>query len=98
MDLRNQDFVALVKHMRERFDISIEEAHDRILADETLRRLIAMRINSDSECRRQALRDLRDHGDASRFVMTGGPLPFDTGWRADIKRAGDAVITRDYDA
>jgi hypothetical protein len=67
MDLRNQDFVALVKHMRERFDISIEEAHDRILADETLRRLIAMRINSDSECRRQALRDLRDHGDASRL-------------------------------
>jgi hypothetical protein len=34
MDIQNRDFVELVKRTREKFDVSIEEAHNIIFADE----------------------------------------------------------------
>jgi hypothetical protein len=59
MDFRNREFVELVKQTREKFGASIEEAHDLIFADDEVRRLVAIRINRESECQKQAIADLR---------------------------------------
>jgi hypothetical protein len=45
MELQNRDFIRLVKRTREKFGVSISEAHDLIFADEEMRRLVAWRIN-----------------------------------------------------
>lgn len=76
MDIANQDFIQLVKRTREKFGVSIDGAHDLIFADEEMRRLIARRINHDPECQKQALRDMRDKGDSSRFVEIEGKIRF----------------------
>ncbi len=76
MDIANQDFIQLVKRTREKFGVNIDDAHDLIFADEEMRRLIARRINHDPECRKQALRDMRDKGDNSRFVEIEGKIRF----------------------
>src|SRR3954451_16321990 len=67
VDFRNRDFIQLVKRTREKFGVSIDEAHDMICADEELRRLIAWRANHDQECRKQALWVMRHKCDQSRF-------------------------------
>ena len=79
MDLRNRDFIALVKRTREKFGVSIAEAHDLICADDEVRRFIAIRTNRDPECRAQAIRDLRDQGERSRFVRQGDRIIFRRG-------------------
>ena len=71
MEFQNQDFIQLVKRTGEKFGISLDEAHDLIFADEEMRRLVAWRINHDSECRKQAMWDLRHKGCRSRFVRDG---------------------------
>lgn len=76
MDIANQDFIQLVKRTREKLGVNIDDAHDLIIADEEMRRLIARRINHDPECRKQALRDMRDKGDNSRFVEIEGKIRF----------------------
>ena len=76
MDFRNRDFIQLVKRTREKFGVGLEEAHDMIFADEEMRRLAALRINRDPECRKQALRDIRQKGDRSRFVREGDRIRF----------------------
>lgn len=76
MDLRNSDFIQLVKRTREKFGVSIQEAHDRIFLDEEARRLAAARINRDPECRKMALYDIRTNGDHSRFVRDGDQIRF----------------------
>jgi hypothetical protein len=69
MDFRNWDFVELVKQTRQKFGVSIEGAHDLIFADDEVRRLVAIRINREPECRKQAIADLRRNGDRSRFII-----------------------------
>ena len=76
MDIANQDFIQLVKRTREKFGVSIDGAHEMIFADEEMRRLVARRINHDPECRKQALRDMRDKGERSRFVEIAGKIRF----------------------
>ncbi len=76
MEIANRDFVQLVKRTREKFGVSIERAHDLIFADEEMRRLVALRINGDPECRKQALWDIRDKGDRSRFAEVDGKIRF----------------------
>ena len=76
MDFQNHDFTQLVKRTRQKFGVSIDEAHDMILADEEVRRLVAWRINHDSECRKQALWDLRHKGKHSRFIRDGDRISF----------------------
>ena len=76
MEIANQDFIQLVKRTREKFGVSIDGAHDLIFADEEMRRLVARRINHDPECRRQALLDLREKGDQSRFIEVEGKIRF----------------------
>lgn len=76
MGLQNRDFVQLVKQTREKFSVSIDEAHDMIFADEEMRRLVAWRVNHDRECRKQALWDLRHKGDQSRFMREGKRIRF----------------------
>lgn len=76
MELSNRDFIELVKRTREKFAVSIQEAHDMIFADEEMRRLVAWRINYNQECRKQALSDLRHNGEQSRFVRDGERLRF----------------------
>ena len=70
------DFVELIKRTRVKFGVSIQEAHDLIFADEEMRRLAAIRINREPECRKQAAYDLRQHGEQSRFVRDGESLVF----------------------
>jgi len=43
-----------MKRTREKFGVSIDEAHDMIFADEEMRRLVAWRINHNQECRKRA--------------------------------------------
>jgi hypothetical protein len=79
MEFENRDFIQLVKRTREKFGVSIEEAHDLIFADAEMRRLVAWRINHDAECRKQALWDIRHKGDQSRFVREGDSIRFRKG-------------------
>jgi len=76
MDIVNRDFSQLVKRTREKFGVSIDGAHDLIFADDEMRRLVARRINHDSECRKQALWDMRKKGDQSRFIEVDGKIRF----------------------
>jgi hypothetical protein len=76
MEFQNHDFILLVKRTRQKFGVSIDEAHDLIFADEEMRRLVAWRINHDSECRKQALWDIRHKGEKSRFVRDGERIRF----------------------
>ena len=54
MEFQNRDFIQLVKRTREKFNVSIDEAHDMISADEEMPRLVAWRINHNDDCRKQA--------------------------------------------
>ena len=76
MAFENRDFVQLVKRTREKFGVSIQGAHDKIFADEEMRRLAAWRINHDSECRKEALSDMQIHGKESRFIREGDRIRF----------------------
>ena len=76
MDFRNRDWIELVKATREKLGVSLEDAHDLILADEEIRRLVALRINRDPECRKMASQDIRYHGAASRFKRDGDRIKF----------------------
>lgn len=76
VEFQNRDFIQLVKRTREKFGVSIDEAHDMIFADEEMRRLVAWRINHDQECRSQALWDMRNKGRRSRFVSDGERISF----------------------
>lgn len=76
MEFENSDFIRLVKRTREKFGVSIEEAHDLIFADKEMRRLVARRINHDPECRKLALQDLYKKGEESRFVRDGDRIRF----------------------
>ena len=71
-DFGNSEWIQLVKRTREKFGVSLNKAHDLILADEEMRR----RINHDSECRKQALWDMRHKGRRSRFVRNGDRIRF----------------------
>jgi hypothetical protein len=83
MEFRNRDFIELVKRTRETFGVSIQEAHDLIFADEGIRRLVALRINRDQECRKLVVFDIRQHGEQSRFARDGDRFVFR---RADGQR------------
>ena len=76
MTLRNTDWIQLVKRTREKFGVSIDEAHDLILADDEVRRLVARRINLDAQCRKLALNDIGRKGEQSRIVRDGDRLAF----------------------
>ena len=76
VDVRNRNFIELVKRTREMFGVSIAEAHDLIFADDEVRRLIAIRVNRDPECRAQAVRDLCELGEHSRFIWRGDRIIF----------------------
>lgn len=75
-DFDSGDWIRLVKRTREKFGVSLEEAHDLILADEEMHRLVAWRINHDPQCRKQALWDMRHKGRRSRFVHDGDRIRF----------------------
>ncbi|MCJ2184992.1 hypothetical protein MTR62_20220 [Novosphingobium sp. 1949] len=75
-DLGEREWLELVKRTREKFGVSIQEAHDRIFADEEMRRLVAPRINSVPACRKMATRDLARHREKSRFTRHGDRLRF----------------------
>ena len=79
MEFQNRDFIQLVKRTREKFGVSIDEAHDMIFADEEMRRLVAWRINHNEDCRKQALWDVRHNGSASRFIRDGDRVCFRRG-------------------
>lgn len=79
MDYQNRDFIQLVKRTREKFGVSLDEAHDMIFADEEMRRLVTWRINHDRDCRKQALSDMRHKGSGSRFVRDGDRISFRRG-------------------
>ena len=76
MDFQNRDWIELVKRTREKFQATIQEAHDLILNDAEMRRLVAWRINHDPECRKLALSDMRQNGELSRFVREGDRIRF----------------------
>jgi hypothetical protein len=76
MDFDDSDFIRLVKRTREKFGVSIDEAHDLIFADEEMRRLVASRINHNPQCRKMAWQDIRRRGENSRFVKVGDRIKF----------------------
>ncbi len=72
----NRDWLELVKETRVKFQVGISEAHRLILDDPTMKRLVLLRVNSQAECRKQALYDMRTNGGASIFVKEGGRLVY----------------------
>ena len=72
----DSDWITLVKRTREKFGVSIEEAHDLIFADEEVRRLVALRIIRNPRCRKMAWQDIRRNGDALRFEKVDGKIRF----------------------
>jgi len=76
MNFQSDDWIQLVKRTRQKFGVSIEGAHDLILADDEMRRLVAWRINHNAQCRKEALRDMRTRGRRSRFVRDGDRIKF----------------------
>ena len=76
MEFQNGDFIQLVKRTREKFGVSIDDAHDLIFADDEMRRLVALRINSQPECRKMASQDIAAKGKQSRFVRDGDRIKF----------------------
>ena len=83
MDIRNSDWIGLVKATRERFGISIQEAHEMILADDKMCRLIAHRVDHNPVCRKMALQDLSRDRYTSCFVKDAERVRFR---RPDAKR------------
>jgi hypothetical protein len=75
-DFDDRDWTQLVKRTREKFGVSLDEAHDLIFADEEMRSLVAWRINHDPQCRKQALAEMRNKGQRSRFVRDGAQIKF----------------------
>ena len=76
MDIRNRDWIELVKVTRLKFNVSIQSAHDLIFADAELRKLIAQRINRNAMCCKMAWQDIRRNGATSRFVKDGDLIRF----------------------
>ncbi len=76
MNFQNRDWIELVKHTREKYRVSIQEAHDLILSDEEMRRLVALRVNRNAECRKLASQDIARNGALSRFVKVGTRIEF----------------------
>ena len=76
MNFKNRDWIEMVKLTREKFDVSIDRAHDIILADKEIRMLVALRVNRNAECRKMASQDIRRNGEASRFVREGHSIRF----------------------
>jgi len=76
MNFQSDDWIQLVKRTRQKFGVSIEGAHDLILADDEMRRLVAWRINHNAQCRKEALRDMRTRGRRSRFVRDADRIKF----------------------
>jgi hypothetical protein len=58
-DLDNREWIQLVKLTRQTLGVSLDDTHDLVLADEEMRCFVAWRINYESECRKQALWDMR---------------------------------------
>ena len=75
-DFKNSDWIQLVKRSREKFGVSIFEAHDLILADPEVRRLVGIRVNREQECRKMAMQNIRARGDQSTFVLRDGRLVY----------------------
>jgi hypothetical protein len=80
--ITDMDWLLLVKRTREKFGVSIAGAHDLIFQDETMRRLVALRVNLHPKCRAIAFRDMRERGSDSNFILTDGKIRFRL-WSAD---------------
>lgn len=76
MDFETREWIALVKTTREKYGVSIQDAHDLIFADEEMRRLVALHINRNAECRKLASQDMMRNGEASRFIRIGRHIRF----------------------
>ena len=76
MEFTNREWIELVKATREKFGVSIQCAHDLIFSDDEMRRLVALRINRNPECRKMASQDIRANGTASRFARDGDRIFF----------------------
>lgn len=86
-DLRNRDWIELVKDTREAFGVSINEAHHLLLADPQIRRLVARRMNRDRECRKMAFASVRNHGEASPLERDGDRVVFrKTEYKVDVQK------------
>ena len=76
MSFRDNDWILIVKATREKFGVSIQDAHDLIFADEEMRRLVSLRINQNLQCRKMATKDIAQNGKTSRFVKDGERIKF----------------------
>ena len=75
-DFKNSDWIQLVKRTRQKFGVSLDEAHGLIFADQEMRRLIAWRVNHDPQCRKWASQDIKYKGEQSHFVRDGDRIRF----------------------
>lgn len=66
----------LIKAIRSHYGLSLPEAQQLALSHEGWRRWVARRLNVDPQCKKQALRHLRDHGQASFFIQRGDRVEF----------------------
>jgi hypothetical protein len=63
-----------IKKLRAAHGIGLSEAERIALADPHWRRWVEHQINTDSQCRRMALRHIRERGDDALIERTGDRL------------------------
>lgn len=67
-------WIRFIKALREEHGVSIHEAHVIAAARPEWRRWVERQINSDSECRRMALRHIKNAGRAALLARDGETL------------------------
>lgn len=67
-------WVEFIKALREQHGVNIHEAHQIAAAQPEWRRWVERQINSDSQCRRMALRHIKMGGPAVLLVQDGETL------------------------
>ena len=72
-DRRNR-WIRHIKQLRTENDIGLLEAERMALADPAWRRWVERQINTDGQCRRMALRHIRDRGDDALIQRAGDRL------------------------
>lgn len=67
-------WIKLIKTLREEHSVSIYEAERIASAQPEWRRWVERQINSDHQCRRMALRHIKNSGSAALLVQVGETL------------------------
>ena len=67
-------WITLIKDLRAEHNVSLSEAERIALSHPEWRRWVERQINTDSKCKRMAVRHIKDRGEDSLIEQSGGVL------------------------